>query len=54
MLETEPLICYACDTEFVVDTPYETDYSVSFCPFCGSEVEGEEEEFDEEEDDPFK
>jgi len=37
--EREPAICYECDTEFVVHTPYEDDHTVSFCPFCGSEVE---------------
>jgi hypothetical protein len=52
--EDEPLICYACDSEFLVHTPYEVEAPVSFCPFCGSEVEGEEDDFEDEEDDLFK
>lgn len=39
--EREPAVCYECDTDFVVHTPYEDDRAVSFCPFCGSEVETE-------------
>ena len=38
--EREPVICYECDTEFVVHTPYEDDQAISFCPFCGCETEG--------------
>lgn len=53
-IEKEPHLCYACDAEFIVETPYESEVSVSFCPFCGSEVEGTEEEFEDEEDDLFK
>lgn len=40
--EKEPNVCYSCDEEFVVQTPYETEAIVEFCPFCGSEVETEE------------
>lgn len=51
--EKEPQICYNCDEEFVVHTPYETEASVEFCPFCGSEVESDivQLDFDDEEDD---
>ena len=51
--EKEAHICYSCDEEFVVNTPYETDATVDFCPFCGSEVEASEDDlvFDEEDDD---
>ena len=51
--EKEPHICYSCDEEFVVNTPYETEASVAFCPFCGSEVESASDDiqFDDEEDD---
>ena len=51
--EKEAHICYSCDEEFVVNTPYETEATVEFCPFCGSEVEGTEDDliFDEEDDD---
>jgi rRNA maturation endonuclease Nob1 len=56
MIENEndaPHICFECDSEFIVHTPYESDMQVSFCPFCGSEVELTEEELDEEEDGLF-
>jgi rRNA maturation endonuclease Nob1 len=49
--EREPVICYECDTEFVVHTPYEDDQDVSFCPFCGSETEGDEVDSFEDTDD---
>lgn len=51
--EKEAHICYNCDEEFVVSTPYETEATVDFCPFCGSEVEASEDDliFDEDEDD---
>ena len=39
----EPQICYSCDEEFIVHTSYETEAVVEYCPFCGSEVESEEE-----------
>lgn len=50
MLEDEeqgPILCYNCDEEFVIHTPYKTDAFVSFCPFCGSEVEGLDEEIED-------
>jgi hypothetical protein len=53
-IEHEPHLCYNCDTEFTIHTPYETDLPLAFCPFCGSEVEGEEDDFEDEEDDLFK
>lgn len=52
--EKEPHVCYSCDEEFIVQTPYETEAVVEFCPFCGSEVETDEEisfdPFDEDND----
>lgn len=53
--ESEPVVCFECDAEFVVHTPYQRDSSeqVCFCPFCGSEVEGEEDDLDEEDEDEF-
>lgn len=45
--EQHSLICFACDSEFTVHTPYEMEQSVSFCPFCGSEIEGEEDDLEE-------
>lgn len=52
--ESQPHVCYNCDEEFVVSTPYQTEAIISFCPFCGSEVENEDETllFDEEDDFP--
>ena len=37
--EQEPHVCYECDAEFIVHTPYDDENMVSFCPFCGSEME---------------
>jgi rRNA maturation endonuclease Nob1 len=39
--EKEPILCYECDIEFVIHTAFEHDEDVSFCPFCGSEVEAD-------------
>ncbi len=54
-LENQPHICFECDAEFIVHTPYDMDEPVSFCPFCGSEVELEEDELDDldEDEDEF-
>jgi hypothetical protein len=46
--DQDPHICFECDAEFIVHTPYETEESVSFCPFCGSEVEPNEDELEDE------
>lgn len=48
MLEQErnPILCYECDSEFVIHTAFENDDTVNFCPFCGSEVESED-DFDD-------
>ena len=36
--------CYECDSEFTVEQPEKNPYqSISFCPFCGSEMEDKEE-----------
>lgn len=49
--EEEFIHCFECDTEFTVSTESD-DVSVSFCPYCGSEIELEEDEdeYDEDED----
>jgi rRNA maturation endonuclease Nob1 len=47
--------CESCGTEFRVIS--DTDETVSFCPYCGSEVEPDEEdeeEFEEDEDYDFE
>lgn len=41
-------VCYECDAEFVVEPIGETDDIISFCPFCGSELD--QEDLDEEDD----
>lgn len=48
--EKEPHICFECDAEFIVHTPYDDDEQISFCPFCGSEMELDE-DIDDDEDD---
>jgi DNA-directed RNA polymerase subunit RPC12/RpoP len=45
--DTTPHICFECDSEFIVHTPYESELSVSFCPYCGSEVDPGEDEIDD-------
>ncbi len=55
--DQEPHVCFECDAEFIIHTPYDVDDAVSFCPFCGSEVESsddEDDDFDEEDEDGFK
>jgi hypothetical protein len=51
MLEKDSIehVCYECDAEFVVEPIGETDDIISFCPFCGSELDLEE-DLDEEDD----
>lgn len=46
--EREPHICYNCDEEFIIHTPFDNAPGVNFCPFCGSEMEDDldEEEFE--------
>lgn len=55
MHEKTPHICYECDSEFFVfpTDADEEEVEVSFCPYCGSELESIEEddiidEYDEE------
>lgn len=45
--DQEPHICFECDAEFIVHTPYDMEESISFCPFCGSEVELDEDDLDD-------
>lgn len=50
--ESEPVVCFNCEAEFIVHTPYERESSeqVCFCPFCGSEVEGDEDDLDDDDE----
>jgi hypothetical protein len=43
-------MCYSCDEEFVIQTPYETEASVAYCPFCGSDVETDDDTLNFDED----
>lgn len=41
--------CYECDSEFTVEEVtkgMESEQFISFCPFCGSEMDYEEEDDD--------
>jgi rRNA maturation endonuclease Nob1 len=40
------LNCYECGAEFTVQPSFDIDEPISFCPYCGSEIEHEEEEDD--------
>lgn len=40
--------CYNCDEEFTVEPVFITSQEVSFCPYCGSEIETSSEWVDEE------
>ena len=46
------IVCLECEAEFNIKYDMdETHYVVEFCPFCGIELDDEEEyEFDDEED----
>lgn len=47
--ENEIHLCYTCDAEFSINSITE-DGQPQYCPYCGSDLEVEdEEEFDEEE-----
>ena len=47
-------ICYNCDEEFEIKSAYETESEVSFCPFCGSELDYEEDEDDDLDDEDYR
>lgn len=36
------ITCYNCEEEFKVESVYETEAEVCFCPFCGSELDIED------------
>ena len=40
----EEIECFSCDAVYTVDHDLDTDYyKVKHCPFCGTEMETEEE-----------
>jgi uncharacterized paraquat-inducible protein A len=47
---TASITCYDCDEEFTVDSLLEKGSQVSFCPFCGTEIEQEEDDDLDDED----
>lgn len=55
LTEEEFFLCYECDAEFSVNAESE-DALVSFCPYCGSELELDEQDDDDddEEDDDLE
>lgn len=49
---SDTLTCYECTAEFSVQPAYDIEDLVSFCPYCGSEIEHEEDDdYDEDLDD---
>lgn len=42
--------CEWCEAEFQVIT-FDEDTDISYCPFCGGEIEGQDEDFDDADDD---
>jgi len=52
MNDKSPHVCYECDSEFFIFSTYEDSEvgEVSFCPYCGSELESIEEDDYMEED----
>lgn len=44
--------CFECDEEFKVQSYYETQAPVAFCPYCGSELDiVDDPDLDDEEED---
>jgi DNA-directed RNA polymerase subunit RPC12/RpoP len=54
MTEKTPIVCYECDSEFFIFPTHAAEDEVpevSFCPYCGSELELlEDDDIDEEYD----
>lgn len=49
MAEEEPIKCFNCDAEFNVNSE-EYFGDVCFCPFCGSDIDTDYDEQDEDDD----
>lgn len=49
---SEPTTCFNCEEEFTVESVFETEQEVLFCPYCGSELDivDLDEDLDEDED----
>lgn len=46
-------VCQECDSEFIVEPIGETDGMISFCPFCGSELDPEDLDDEQDEEDSW-
>jgi rRNA maturation endonuclease Nob1 len=46
--------CYECGAEFAVEPEFDIDDAVSFCPYCGNELEGALNDEDELEDEDYR
>lgn len=42
MSDKDNLNCYECGAEFLVQPAFDIEEPISFCPYCGSEIEHEE------------
>lgn len=40
----EPTTCFNCEEEFKVESVYETEATICFCPFCGADLELDDED----------
>jgi len=47
-MENDPIYCFNCDSEFIVTQVDSLEQEIQFCPFCGSDIESES--LEEEED----
>lgn len=39
---SDTITCYNCEEEFKVESVFETEQEVLFCPYCGSELDIED------------
>jgi rRNA maturation endonuclease Nob1 len=51
MHNTEVTVCYECDQEFSVQSTYEEEQPIAFCPYCGNELNVEDDEDEDLDDD---
>lgn len=42
--QVEPQLCYACDAEFIVYDVVGDSQQARFCPYCGNDVDNEEDD----------
>ena len=46
-MENDPIYCYSCDSEFIITQVDSFEQEVQYCPYCGSDIESESIEEDE-------